>query len=83
MKVVYRILEKERKGGGSYRLRGEAFFTSRKKAVDYLHKKFMELHSLKYKKGEYLVATTAPEGSNWVLYDTRRWRYTLDVVPVN
>ena len=81
MKVVYRILEKKCRGGGSYRLSGEIFFTSRKKAIDYLHKKFTELHSLKYKKGEYLVVTTAPEDSNWVLYDTRR--YTLDVVPVN
>ena len=81
MKVVYRILEKEQRGGSSYRLRGEIFFTSRKKAVDYMHKKFMEGHSLKYKKGEYLVVTTAPEGSNWVLYDTKR--YTLDMVPVN
>lgn len=85
MKVIYRILEKEQRGGGKYRLRGEVFFTSRKKAVDYLHKKYeSSLPSgscLEYKEGEWVRITTAPVDSDRLIDDTKK--YELDVVPVN
>ena len=88
MKVVYRITKKECTCySTNYRFIGEAFFTSRKKAVDYLRKKYEGLPlgtCVKYKEGEYLRFTTLPTGHGvWnALYPVRR-RYELHVVPVN
>lgn len=87
MKVVYRITaEKRAYTSTNYSLIGEAFFTSRKKAADYLHKKYEELPlgaCEKYEEGEYLRFVILPAGhAAWnPLYPV--WRYTLDVVSVN
>lgn len=84
MKYVYRITEKFLPVARKSKILSETFFTSRKKAVDYLHKKFEALPAgtcLKYKKGELLRASLALQDPPWSAYDTVR--YVLDVVPVN
>lgn len=87
MKHIYRITEKLLPVARKSKILSETFFTSKKKAVDYLHSKFQstpDIDVLKYEKGKLLrVNSYHPHGLYGSFSSGDVKRYELDEIPVN